>query len=145
MRVGNKIRGVALLGWVPLLVWACDSTGPDGPKGPGNLSVTMLSPNGVEGSAVFEITGGADLSFTSSQGGEVFYEHVPGSSRVVVILDDPGEINFRVGTTDVAAIPDVSVLQVADGEDQLRPSLSGYEVIVEGEEFPSAPGQGGRP
>ena len=100
---------------------------------------------GPEGSAVFELTGGADLSVTSSTGGEVFYEHSAGSSRVVIVMDDPGQISFRVETGDVGVVPTVDVIQVADGQDQLRSSLSGYEVIVEGEKSTSAAEQGGRP
>ncbi|MBT8395900.1 MAG: hypothetical protein HKO65_07480 [Gemmatimonadetes bacterium] len=141
IRSGKKIRGLALVGLVPFLVWACDSTGPKGPMGPGNLAITLLSPNGPEGSAVLEITGGADLSFVSTTGGEVFFEHSAGSSRVIVVMDDPGEINFRVGTEDVGVIPSVDVVQVAGGEDQLRLSLSGYEVLIEGEKDASSSGQ----
>ena len=119
---------------------ACDSTGPDGPKGPGALTATLVSPNGAEASAVFEFTGGVDLSFVSVVGGEAFYQHSGGSSRVVVVLDDPGEIQFRVGTADVGEIPQVTVIQVADGNNDLRPSVSGYEIRVEGEKY-----SGGQP
>lgn len=139
-RTGKTVVALVLLG---LVLGACDSTGPEGPKGPGALVATLVSPNGNEASAVFEITGGIDLSFVSTVGGEAFYQHSGGSSRVVVVLDDPGEIQFRVGAEDVGELPQISVIQVADGDNHLRSSVSGYEVRVEGEEYPS--GQGGQP
>jgi hypothetical protein len=141
----RSIHQTALLGILAVALGACDSTGPAGPKGPGTLTATLVSPNGAEGSAVFEITGGIDLGFVITTGGEVFHQHSGGTSRVVVILDDPGEIRFRVGTEDVAEIPQVAVIQVADGENHLRPSLSGYEVRVEGENSFPGPEQESRP
>ena len=113
----------------------CDSTGPGGPKGPGQITVTLSSPNGSEASAVFEITGGTDLGFVSAEGGETFHQHSLGSSRVVVILDEPGVIEFRVGTEDVGDLPAVQVIQVADGQNQLRSSVLGYEIHLEGQKY----------
>jgi len=134
-----------VLGLLLLASGACDSTGPDGPQGPGALMATLISPNGAEASAVFELTGGIDLSFVSTVGGEAFYQHSGGSSRIVVVLDDPGEIQFRVGTEDVGELPEVTVIQVADGANNLRASVSGYEVRVEGEKYSPGPGQGSQP
>ncbi len=136
----KTVRGLALLFAGLLVTTACDSTGPEGPKGPGWITATLVSPNGIEASAVFEISGGTDLSHASSDGGETFYQHSGGSSRVVVVLDDPGVIQFQVGTEDVGELPSVRVIQVADGENELRSSLSGYQVQVEGTEYSSSAG-----
>ena len=107
----------------------CDDLGPSGPKGPGSVRVDLLSPNGAEGSAVFEVRGGGTgLGVVTTAGGEVYYDHGTDATRVVVILDSPGQIGFLVRTRDLRNLPSVTVTQVADGNDQLRGSLSGYEV-----------------
>jgi hypothetical protein len=107
-----------------------DDLGPAGPEGPGILAVDLLSPFGSEGSAVFQVTGGASLGAVTVSGGEVYHEHGLEGSRVVVVLDAPGAIRFRVATSDLGDLPTVTVIQVADGNDQLRDFLSGYTVEV---------------
>jgi hypothetical protein len=126
------IRGVlaaALLAWPS----ACDVLGPDetGPEGPGAFHATLVSPAGAEGSAVIEIVGGSSLGTISPQSGQVFYRHRSGVTRLVVVLDEPGTIRFQIRTEDVAVVPSATVIQVADGNDQLRGSLSGYSVELE--------------
>ena len=115
-----------------LAVLGCNDLGPSGPEGPGSIHVDLVSPNGAEGSAVFEITGGTGLGVVSSYSGEVYYNYNYGTgvTRVVVVMDVPGNVQFKVRTSNVGELPSVSVLQVADGDDQLRPSLGGYEVEV---------------
>jgi hypothetical protein len=109
--------------------------------GPGFLLATLVSPLGNEASAVFELTGGVGLGTVSAPGGQVFYEHFGGSTRIIVVLNDPGEVRFRVRTEDVGQPPEVSVIQVADGENRLRTSLSGYTVRLTREEDLSGGGQ----
>lgn len=135
------VSRLTVVGLLALNVGACDSLGPDEPKGPGSLLATLVSPMGNEASAVFELTGGVGLGSVSSFGGEVFYQHFGGSTRIVVVMNDPGEIRFKVWTEDVGQLPDVTVIQVADGEDQLRTSLSGYTVRFAREEDPAGVGQ----
>jgi hypothetical protein len=108
----------------------CEDLGPSGPKGPGTLNVDLVSPNGAEGSAVFEVVGGTGLGVVTGFGGEVFYEHGSDTTRVVVVLDMPGQIAFRIRSQDVRNLPSVTLVQVADGADQLRSSLAGYEVEI---------------
>ena len=133
----------AALGFTLLGVGACDLLGPDGPRGPGDLFATMISPNGDEGSAVFELTGGIQLGTVSPIDGEVLYEHSGGSTRVAVIMDEPGEVRFQVRTENVGHLPEVTVIQVANGENQLRTSLSGYTVELTWEKDSSKKGRGG--
>jgi hypothetical protein len=52
-------------------------------------------------------------------------------------------IQFHVETEDVGDLPSVRVIQVADGQNELRSSLSAYEVRVEGRKFSSMSGGGG--
>jgi len=134
---------VATIGLIGLCVGGCDLLGPDGPKGPGDLLVTLVSPDGNEASAVFEVAGGISLGTVSPVGGEVLYQHFGGLTRIVVVMDEPGEVQFQVRTEDVGHLPEVSVIQVADGENQLRTSLSGYTVQVTRVEDSSKKGRGG--
>jgi hypothetical protein len=92
--------------------------------------VDLVSPNGAEGSAVFQLQGGADLDVVTSFGGEVFFSHddAAGTTSVVVIMDVPGDISFKVRSQNVGRLPTVEVIQVADGNDVLRGSLVGYDV-----------------
>ena len=109
---------------------ACDS-GLFGPSGSGVIQVSVTSPFGPEGAAVFEVTGGVDLGPVTTNGGDTFFEHSVGASRVVVVLNEPGQLWFQVRTADIGKLPTVKVLQVADGENRLRPSVSGYEFDFE--------------
>lgn len=115
-----------------LLLAGCSDPGSPTPSGPGAIQVRLVSPNGPEGSAVFELQTDASLGVVSPFGGEVYYEHNSGRrmSRIIIIMDLPGEIGFRVRTGDVGDLPEVKILQVADGSDGLRESLVGYDAEV---------------
>ena len=102
-----------------------------GPGGPGVIRVTLDSPYGPDGAAVLELTGGVGPSIVASEMGDTFYEHAGGTTRVIVILYQPGHIEFTVRVEDVGARPSVTLVQVADGANQLRTSLSDYDVDVE--------------
>lgn len=136
---------LAALGLLALGAGACDFLGPEGPSGSGSFLATLVSPHGNEASAVFELTGGIGLGTVSPIDGEVFYQHFGVSTRIVVVMDDPGEVRFQVSTEDVGQIPEASVIQVASGENELRASLSGYSVQFIREEGSSKQGQEGSP
>jgi hypothetical protein len=97
-----------------------------GPSGPGEIQVALLSPHGPEGAAVLELTGGVGVRDVTTALGNAFYEHDDTTTRVVIILDEPGQIEFTVRSEDVGARLSVTVLQVADGTNQLRSALSSY-------------------
>jgi len=143
IRTKASVIRTAALGLLFSCVGACDFLGPDGPKGPGDLFATMVSPNGDEGSAVFELSGGVGLGTVSPVGGEVFYEHSGSSTRIAVVMDEPGEVRFQIRTENVGHLPDLTVIQVADGENDLRTSLSGYTVELTWEKDSSKKGWGG--
>jgi len=111
-------------------LFGCDDLGPSEPRGPGTFNVDVVSPNGLEGSAVFEISGGTGMGVISSPGGEVFYRHGLDGAAAVVVLDAPGQLSFQIQTQDLSAVPSVSLVQIADGQDQLRSSVSGYDIVV---------------
>ena len=109
-------------------VTACDFLGLSGPSGPGELYATIVSPNAVDGAAVLELTGVSQLGYVRSDHGDIFLSSDGGTTRVVVLLDDPGPIRFHIRVEDVAELPSVTVVQVADANNELRSSLSGYDV-----------------
>ena len=134
------LAGIVVCGLVVTLA-GCDLFGPDGPNGPGWLQADLVSPNGPESAVVLELVGGRDLSSLALEGGEIFSEQDGNILRVVAVMDDPGSIRVEIRTEDVAKLPSVAVIQVADGENELRASLEGYEVS-----FTKVPdGQGGGP
>ena len=106
----------------------CDFLGLSGPSGPGELHANIVSANAFDGAAVIEITGGLGIGTITSDNGEVFYQNDGGTTRLVVILDDPGPITFQVRVEDVAELPAATVVQVADGNNELRTSVSDYEI-----------------
>lgn len=129
--VKNPTRKLARnLAVVLLLALAagCDDLGPSGPRGPGSIGVDLVSPNGAEASAVLEVVGGTGLGAVTVFGGDVFYQHRSDTTRVVIVLDTPGQISFRIRSQDVRNLPSVALVQVADGNDQLRDSLVGYGI-----------------
>jgi hypothetical protein len=77
-----------------------------------------------------EITGGTGLGTVSVEGGDAYTNRGNGILRVVVVLEDAGPIRVRVPSGEVRDLPQVEVLQVADGSDALRESLAGYSVEV---------------
>lgn len=109
------------------------------------IHVTLISPHGPEGAAVLEMTGGVDFGVVASELGQTFYEHDGETTRAVIVLQEPGTIRFTVHTEDIGKLPDVTVIQVADGNNQLRTDLSGYDVEFERLEDLSSERQVSRP
>jgi hypothetical protein len=109
-------------------VLACDLFGP---SGSGVLRARVISPFGAEGAAVLELEGGIGLGPVTSSVGDTYFRHGENRSRIVVVLDTPGEILFTVKTEDIGEVPSVTFVQVADGANQLRPTVDGYVVEFE--------------
>jgi hypothetical protein len=111
-----------------VLLSACKDAGTD-PKGGGEFVATLVSPNPAESAAVIELSG-SGIAEVSARGGQVFTEQAGSTTRVVVILDTPGRIQFGVRVAPGNNVPAGTVLEVADSNDQLRTSLSGYSVEI---------------
>ena len=109
-----------------LLFFACEST-PVDPTGPGELEAALISPHGDEGSVVLELTG-AGIGQVTAIGGQAYTLPTGSGIRVVVILNDPGEIKLNIAVDDVASVLAASVIEVADGANVLRPATTGYSV-----------------
>ena len=106
--------------------FACDSN-PTAVSGPGELHALVVSPNGPEGAAVLELRG-AGLGTVSMSGGYAFGEPSAGSMRLVVVLNQPGDIAFTISVDDVGNVPTATIVEVSDGANQLRASSAGYTV-----------------
>jgi hypothetical protein len=67
------------------------------------------------------------LGSITSDFGDVFFQRDGNTTRVVLVLDDPGLLTFQMRVEDVSVLPEITVVQVADGNNELRLSVSGYE------------------
>jgi len=105
------------------LAAACVDTGPQ--SAPGVLTVQVVSPIGGEGSALVSLFGDGIREVTPLEG-QVYSERTADTVRVVVVADEPGVLRFRLAVADTTALFQGEVLQVADGDDRLRSSLTGY-------------------
>jgi len=102
--------------------------------GPVEIRVTLVSPNGVEGAAVFDVSG-ADLRevrLVEGEEGRLFEEQAGAATMVAVIRATPGTLRFVIEVDDPRRVTGVRVVQVADGDDRIRPALDGYLVQLEG-------------
>ncbi len=126
MRPSHRIPTTLLAAGVLALLAACDSS-PAGPRGPGALQATLVSPNGTEGAAVLELTG-PGLGKVTVEEGLVFSQTDGDVTRVVVVLDDAGQLRFRLRVEDVSSLPSAMLIEVGGGDNELRNSLWGYRV-----------------
>jgi hypothetical protein len=103
---------------------ACDSDGTR-PTVPTEIRGILVSPGGDVGAAVLDLSG---VDHITAVGGQAFTAHVGQVLRAVIILDTPGQIEFRVMTSDVTGDLSATVVEVSDANDEIPPSLSGYRV-----------------
>ncbi len=107
-----------------LALVACSSDG-TAPNRPGEIRAVVVSPDGDLGAAVLELGGVSDII---PVGGRAFTERNGDVLRVVIVLDEPGQIEFRIKTADITGEPAATVVEVADGDNQVPESVSGYHV-----------------
>jgi hypothetical protein len=104
---------------------ACDDAPPEPRPIPGDVVVTLVSPNGAEGAAVLSTAGTGIVDVTAQESVRVFHWRAGGVSRIVVLLW------FTMSVENGARPPQMEVVEVADGDNRLRSSLMGYAVEVE--------------
>jgi hypothetical protein len=111
-----------------LALAACDPGGTDPPAAEGgDFNAVLTSPNGAEGAASLELTGGG-IQSVSATGAVLVSSAMSGGRRVVIVKEPAGSIEFRVSIAPGNDVPDVRVVEVVDGQDQPRGSLNGYHV-----------------
>ena len=76
---------------------------------------------------VLELTG-AGIGRVTAIRGQAYTLPTASGVRVVVILNEAGEIKLSIAVDDVASALAASVIEVADGANVLRPSTTGYSV-----------------
>jgi hypothetical protein len=100
-----------------------------GPGEQGFFRVTLVSPNGAEGAALFEMPIDGIVSLRAPVGTVVGSES-DGRRWVALFVSQPGELVLEVGVADRRKPPEVRLHQVSGPNDQAR-VLTGYRVEVE--------------
>lgn len=90
----------------------------------GQLAATLVAPGPVS-AAVLEFRG---VTSVSLEGGLVFSEFEGDLLRVVLLLDEPGDVEFLVAVEDDSIDPEATVVEVADRDDRIAARLEDYRV-----------------
>jgi hypothetical protein len=117
---------LVLLVAVPALA-ACGDDAP-APE-PGFVDVSLTSPNGAEGAAVFLVSD-ERVTRAETSSGVAYLRQATDGSRIVLVRDVGGDLAFRMEVEDVHRPPTVEVLEVAGPDDAVRVTLDGYRVEV---------------
>ena len=114
-----------LLAALAFTAMSCDSTEPKG--GPGTVKAVLVSPNGPEGAAILDVTGAVE-SFTATKDVSLYTTPSTTGTRVVLVRLTPGELSVNMKVSNTLEPPPVTVAEVADGNNNVRASVSGYQV-----------------
>jgi hypothetical protein len=112
-----------------LLLLAATSCGGDATEPKENVvNARIVSPYSDDGAVFLELTGTVE-SVVAPEGTTAYTHPIGGSAtRVLLIRDTPGPIEFTIRLPRGAAPPGVKVLEVSDGQDQPRADISAYSV-----------------
>lgn len=120
----RKTRSMLIVATLAGLV-ACSDEGPV--SGPGTVTATLTSPNGADGAALIVLSGEGLGEVSSVEPTEAFASTDDGSTRIILINQDGGELTFRIALADTTLLPRAVIHQVAAPNDTLR-SVTGYSV-----------------
>lgn len=129
------------LSWYPITAaavalavgMACgDDGGPMEPV-PGTLIVSLATPNSDDGAILFTISGGGISAPTAVASSDLFFFRATGTSSLAVVV--AGNIasqvlRFNVPDVGQASTYTASIIEVADRNNALRASLSGYVLSI---------------
>ncbi len=107
-----------------LLVGSSDSDEILDPEPLGDAIVTLVTPGSDVAGALLELTGIAEVILSD---GDVVPRQNGNVLRVVILLDQPGSLDFGVQLID-GAEPTGVVLEVIDSEDRVISLLGGYRL-----------------
>jgi hypothetical protein len=111
-----------------LCLAACDGGGGTDAEAPGGEYIAVLeSPHGAEGAAILEVPADGVESITATSL-SLFRQPIAGGTRLVLVREPAGRLEFRVRMAAGSRPPEVRVVEVVDGEDRQRASVDGYEV-----------------
>ena len=120
-----------ILGLMALFVIGCgDNPTPPHIPVPGTLTVRLDSPAGPESAARFRLIGGGIRGILASEG-RVFSALRGDTADVIVVLQVPGDVRFRLTVADTAALPSMTVVEVAGPDNALR-GTGGYSLEAGG-------------
>lgn len=129
MNQNARRRFSSLLHWTMLAAAAACGEA-SGPSGPGQLQITLHSGNTDDAAALLELSGDG-LGDLEVSAGQVFSQRQGNTTRVVIILDDPGTIVFSIDVEDTSQRPNVRILEVADGSNRVRDSVADYQATLQ--------------
>ena len=121
-----RLAAVSSLALATLFL-ACGEDATEPVPVPGDLAVRIVSPNGLEGAAVLQTAEDGILGVTADVG-QAHHWRARNVSRIVVLLDEPGDIRFTLSVTDLNRPPSLQIVEVADPDNRLRSPLLGYVV-----------------
>jgi hypothetical protein len=126
-----KTRFVPPIALVALLLTACGGgDGPiDLPGGPGTMTATLESPNGPEGGVLIHLIGNGATSVTAPVG-DLFTSVSGDTVKVLLLREDPGELEFGFSLPDTTRQPNIQILQVTGADNRLRANLAAYTLRV---------------
>jgi hypothetical protein len=129
--VGARPRGLlAVVALAAAAVLGCGDPGEQaGPTREGPVRVTLVSPNGNEGAALFELPIDGIVSVRAPVGA-LLESQTGGRRQVAVIATQPTPIVLELTIADQTKLPEVKLLQVSGPDDQAR-ALTAYRVQVE--------------
>ena len=127
-RVNCAVLAFAFLVAVTFLACGDDPTPPE--PVPGDLMVSIVSPNGLEGAAVLQ-TADEGIAAVTAEGAQAFHWRAAGLSRVVILLDQAGDVRITVSVADQNNPPRLQIAEVAGPDNRLRTDLAGYAVTAE--------------
>jgi hypothetical protein len=114
------VRTPFILGLMALFASGCgDNPTPPRIPSPGTLTVRLDSPAGPESAARFRLIGGGIREILASEG-RVFSALRGDTADVVVVLQVPGDVRFRLTVADTADLPSMTVVEVAGPDNTLR-------------------------
>lgn len=118
----------AACAFLMLALFACSDEGPPSAE-PGVVTVTLTSPAGPEGAALFSVAG--EVGEVTMTGGQAFARAEGALTRVAMVAHEPGTLSVRMEVANIHAPPALTLVQVAGPDDQLRAGLAGYSLKVD--------------
>ncbi|MSR37120.1 MAG: hypothetical protein EXR95_10865 [Gemmatimonadetes bacterium] len=122
---GRRGRWAAVLAFVVVVLGACDDPVPR----EGLVRATLVSPNGLEGAALFEVPVEGVLS-VKARVGLVLESRAAGTRQLAVVLSKPDTIALELLVADAQRPPTLRLLQVSGPDDRMR-ALTGYQIRIE--------------
>jgi hypothetical protein len=122
-----RLPSILLIAPALLALSACDGGGTEPPPPGGDYNAVLQGPTAMESAALLELTG-TGIEDVQSSTALLATSPVSGGRRVVLVKEVPGTIEFRVRVAPGNEPPTARIVELADADDRLRASLTGYQV-----------------